>query len=95
MDEDINLFTNGMVELDLADDNTLQRRELLKGAGTLTVWLAASNLSAAPTAPPEGKVPEAKPGPAEFVREIPTGYGTTMLAATLYLDAAPVCYAAP
>ena len=53
MDEDINLFTNGMVELDLADDNTLQRRELLKGAGTLTVWLAASNLSAAQTAPPE------------------------------------------
>jgi hypothetical protein len=64
MDEDLSLFTNGMVELDPADDNTLQRRDLFKGAGTLAAWLAAANLSAAQTALPEGKVPEAKPGPA-------------------------------
>lgn len=64
MDEDLSLFTNGMVELDPADDNTLQRRDLFKGAGTLAAWLAAANLSAAQTTLPEGKVPEAKPGPA-------------------------------
>lgn len=63
MDEDISLFTNGMVEIDPADDNTLQRRDLFKGAGTITAWLAAANLSAAQATPPEGKVPEAKPGP--------------------------------
>lgn len=54
---------NGMVEIDPADDNSMQRRDLFRGAGTLAAWMAAANLSSAQAAPPEGGVPEAKPGP--------------------------------
>ena len=61
MDDELSLFTNGMVELDPADDKTMQRRDLFKGAGTVAAWLAAANLHAAQT---PGKVPEAKSGPA-------------------------------
>jgi hypothetical protein len=59
MDDELSLFTNGMVELDPADDKTMQRRDLFKGAGTVAAWLAAANLHAAQT---PGKVPEAKTG---------------------------------
>jgi len=62
MDEDLSPFTSGMVEPDPADDVTLQRRDLFKGAGTLAAWLTAANLSTAQTSPSAGKVPEAKPG---------------------------------
>ena len=62
MDDELSLFTNGMVELDPADDKTMQRRDLFKGAGTVAAWLAAANLSAAQTPSASGKVPEAKPG---------------------------------
>jgi hypothetical protein len=64
MDDELSLFTNGMVELDPADDKTMQRRDLFRGAGTVAAWLAAANLSAAQTPSASGKVPEAKPGPA-------------------------------
>ena len=55
---------------------------LFKGAGTTTARLTAANLSAAQISALEGKVPEARPGPAP-------------VAAARYLDAAPLCYAAP
>jgi hypothetical protein len=54
---------NGMVELEPVDDPGIDRRDLFRGAGTVAAWLAAANLNAAQTDPPEGKVPEAKPGP--------------------------------
>ena len=63
MDDELSLFTNGMVELDPADDKTMQRRDLFRGAGTVAAWLAAANLSAGQTPSAPGKVPEAKPGP--------------------------------
>jgi hypothetical protein len=63
MDDELSLFTNGMVELDPADDKTMQRRDLFKGAGTVAAWLAAANLHAAQTPSTPGKVPEAKTGP--------------------------------
>jgi hypothetical protein len=62
MDDELSLFTNGMVELDPADDKTMQRRDLFRGAGTVAAWLAAADLSAAQTPSASGKVPEAKPG---------------------------------
>ncbi len=54
---------NGMIELDPADDTTLERRDLFKGAGTLAAWLAAANSANAQTRPPESSVPPAAPGP--------------------------------
>jgi hypothetical protein len=54
---------NGMVELEPVDDPGIDRRDLFRGAGTVAAWLAAANLGAAQTAPPEDRVPEAKPGP--------------------------------
>jgi len=63
MDDELTRFTNGMVELDPADDVTMQRRDLFRGAGTVAAWLAAANLSAAQTPQATGKVPEAKSGP--------------------------------
>jgi hypothetical protein len=63
MEDDRSPLMNGMVELDPADDTGIQRRDLFRGAGTLTAWLAGPNLSAGQTVPVEGKVPEAKPGP--------------------------------
>ncbi len=55
---------NGIVELDPADDDSMKRRDLLCGAGTLAAFLtAARGAQAQSTAPPEGRVPEAKPGP--------------------------------
>lgn len=55
---------NGMIELEPVDDTGTKRRDLFRGAGTLAAWLAAANVSAAQTDPPEGKVPEAAHGPA-------------------------------
>jgi len=54
--------TNGMVEIDPADDRTWQRRDLFRGAGTVAAWLAAAN-SAGAQQPPASLVPEAKAGP--------------------------------
>jgi hypothetical protein len=58
-----NPLMNGMIELEPVDDVSMQRRDLLRGAGTLAAFLAAANRSAAQTAAPEGKVLEGKPGP--------------------------------
>lgn len=63
MEDDRSPLMNGMVELDPADDTGIERRDLFRGAGTLTAWLAGANLSPGQTVPVEGKVPEAKPGP--------------------------------
>lgn len=53
---------NGMVELEPIDDPGVDRRDLLRGAGTLAALLGAAN--AAPAQPvPSGGVPPAKPGP--------------------------------
>jgi hypothetical protein len=54
---------NGMIELEPVDDVSIERRDLLRGAGTLAAFLGAANRSAAQTVAPEGRVPEAKPGP--------------------------------
>jgi hypothetical protein len=54
---------NGMIELEPIDDVSMQRRDLFRGAGTLAAFLAAANRSTAQTTEPDGRVPEAKPGP--------------------------------
>lgn len=54
---------NGMIELEPIDDVSLQRRDLIRGAGTLAAFLAAANRSAAQATDPDGRMPEAKPGP--------------------------------
>jgi hypothetical protein len=54
---------NGMVEQDPLDDHTMHRRDLLRGAGTLAGFLAASETASAQTAAPDARVPEAKAGP--------------------------------
>jgi hypothetical protein len=54
--------TNGMIEMDPAEDRIFQRRDLLAGAGTVAAWLAAANRAGAQD-PPAGQVPEAKAGP--------------------------------
>jgi hypothetical protein len=51
-----------IVEIEPIDDPGFHRRDLLKGAGTIAAWLAASGDPAAAQAPPD-QVPEAKPGP--------------------------------
>ena len=56
-------LTNGMVEPDPSDDSAIERRDLLRGAGTLAALFAAANASAGQPPPADGKVPEAKPGP--------------------------------
>lgn len=61
--ENVPPLMNGMVELEPVDDPGLDRRDLLRGAGTLAAWLGASNASAAQTDSPEVRVPEAKAGP--------------------------------
>ncbi|HEU0140415.1 MAG TPA: hypothetical protein VFQ79_11905, partial [Bryobacteraceae bacterium] len=55
--------TNGMVELEHADDTVLTRRDLLKGGGTVAGFLAAANYAAAQQPPASGLMPEAKAGP--------------------------------
>ena len=54
---------NGMIELEPIDDTSIERRDLFRGAGTLAAFLTAANMSGAQASTPEGKVPEAKPGP--------------------------------
>ena len=63
MDPDNSPLMNGMIELEPVDDNSMDRRDLFRGAGTVAAWLAAANRAPAQTAHPEGKVPEAKAGP--------------------------------
>src|SRR5512133_1979300 len=54
-------YGNGMIELDPVDDPGVQRRDLLRGAGTLAALVAsAGNAAAQPAA---DRVPEAKAGP--------------------------------
>ena len=55
--------TNGMVELEHADDTVLARRDLLKGGGTVAAFLAAANRAPAQQMPASGLMPEAKAGP--------------------------------
>jgi hypothetical protein len=67
MEHDENVFpytpaTNGMIEIEPAEDNTMARRDLLKGAGTVTAWFAATNQASAQQ-PPAGLVPPAQAGP--------------------------------
>ncbi len=54
--------TNGMIEIEPADDRTLARRDLLCGSGTVAAWLAASSTAAAQS-PPAALVPPARTGP--------------------------------
>lgn len=54
---------NGIIEIDPADDSTLERRDMLLGAGTVAAWLAAANHASAAPPPPADRVPEAQPGP--------------------------------
>ncbi len=64
MHDDSGPRIDGMVERDPLDVTSIDRRDLLKGAGTLAGFLAASNVASAQTPPaPAGKVPEAKVGP--------------------------------
>lgn len=63
MQDDSGPRINGMVERDPIDDTSMERRDLFKGAGTLAAFFAAANLSSLKAATPEGKVPEATPGP--------------------------------
>lgn len=53
---------NGMVELEPVDDPGVDRRDLLRGAGTLAALLGAANTAAAQADLP-GRVPPAKAGP--------------------------------
>lgn len=62
MHDDATPLMNGMIELEPIDDNSLQRRDMFKGAGTVAAWLAAANIAGAQTAQPGDKVPEAKAG---------------------------------
>ena len=62
MQDDATPLMNGMIELEPIDDNSLQRRDMFKGAGTVAAWLAAANIAGAQTAQPGDKVPEAKAG---------------------------------
>lgn len=50
-----------MIEIDPADDTSMERRDLLKGAGTVAAWLTAANAVAAQPAPAD-EVPAARPG---------------------------------
>jgi len=63
MEEDLGPRINGMTERDPIDDTSMQRRDLFK-VGTLAALVSATNLSASQTTPSDGKVPEAKAGPA-------------------------------
>lgn len=54
--------TNGMIEIEPADDHTMARRDLLRGSGTVAAWLAAPAAAAARQSPP-ALVPAARPGP--------------------------------
>ena len=63
MPDDQTPLMNGMIELEPIDDVSMQRRDLFRGTGTLAAFLAAANRSAAQTTEPDGRVPEAKPGP--------------------------------
>lgn len=55
---------NGMVEIEPIDDLKPDRRDLLRGAGTLAAFLTAANTaSAQQQEPPAGHVPPAQPGP--------------------------------
>jgi len=58
-----NPLMNGMIELEAIDDVSIERRDLFRGAGTLAAFLAAANRSAAQATEPDGRMPEAKPGP--------------------------------
>lgn len=51
-----------MVELEPVDDPGVDRRDLLRGAGTLAALLGAANSAEAQAEPPD-RVPPAKPGP--------------------------------
>ncbi|HWR53025.1 MAG TPA: hypothetical protein VN428_18080 [Bryobacteraceae bacterium] len=62
MQDDIRSYVNDMIEVEPVDDKGLHRRDLLRGAGTLTAWLAASNTAQAKPAAEGDKVPPAQPG---------------------------------
>jgi len=51
-----------MIELDWRDDTVMERRDLLRGGGTIAAWMATVNQVNAEDASPE-KVPDAQPGP--------------------------------
>jgi hypothetical protein len=52
-----------MVERDPLDDNSMQRRDFFKGAGTLAAFLGTAGVSSAQVSGADAKVPEAKAGP--------------------------------
>jgi len=54
---------NGMTEVEPIDDPGIDRRDLLRGAGTLAAFIGTANAQSGAADPPEGQVPQAKSGP--------------------------------
>ena len=63
MERDPRADVNWMIEIDPIDDKAVERRDLLKGAGTLAGWLAAANTASAQAETAGAAMPEAKAGP--------------------------------
>ena len=63
MERDPRADVNYMIEIEPVDDIAMERRDLLKGAGTLAAWMAAANSASAQTPATAGAMPEATPGP--------------------------------
>jgi len=54
---------NGMIEVEPIDDPSIDRRDLLRGTGTLAAFIGAVNAQPGIVDPPQGHVPAAKAGP--------------------------------
>jgi hypothetical protein len=63
MERDPRADVNWMIEIEPVDDIAMERRDLLKGAGTLAAWIGAANSASAQTPAPGGEMPAATPGP--------------------------------
>ncbi|MBA3974672.1 MAG: hypothetical protein C0504_10710 [Candidatus Solibacter sp.] len=54
---------NGMIEVEPIDDPGIDRRDLLRGAGTLAAFIGTANAQSGAPGPPDGQVPQASSGP--------------------------------
>lgn len=54
---------NGMIEIEPVDDPGIDRRDLLKGGGTLAAFIGSANVQSGKADPAEDQVPTAKAGP--------------------------------
>ncbi|MBE0658045.1 MAG: hypothetical protein IH602_10165, partial [Bryobacteraceae bacterium] len=50
-----------MIEVEPIDDPGIDRRDLLRGAGTLAAFIGTASAQSAAADPPDGQVPPAKP----------------------------------